>query len=143
MRWSLRDAFDAIKRWGRRVPHSSSFTASARKGKEGEDAAQKYLRQQGYRILGRNVVVHPYEIDIVAEKDDVIIFVEVRTRKPGAWVHPALSVGRAKQRSLRTAAAGYRKFHRLHDRNYRFDIIAVWMDAEGQAKLEHITNAFT
>ena len=58
-------------------------------GRHGEEIAVSYLVENGYRILGRNITFKVGEIDIVAEKDDVLCFVEVRTRSDTLQGHPA------------------------------------------------------
>ncbi|MEA3365196.1 MAG: YraN family protein, partial [Candidatus Hydrogenedentes bacterium] len=50
-------------------------------GQRGEDLATRFLRRQGYKILGRNVSFGPYELDIIAQSGDTVAFVEVKTRR--------------------------------------------------------------
>ena len=76
-------------------------------GRRGEDAAARYLKKQGYRILERNRFLGKYEIDIIAREGDTIAFVEVRTRKVLDDFPPEDSVGPRKQQHIRSAAQRY------------------------------------
>jgi putative endonuclease len=112
-------------------------------GQRGEDLATRFLRRQGYKILGRNVTLGRYELDIIAQKDDTVAFVEVKTRRSDDMADPEENVGYEKQRHIRNAAHRY-----IDQRNdptlyYRFDIIAVLLPDEGQADIRHIVDAFT
>ena len=57
-------------------------------GIKGEEAATAFLKDKGYRILERNWRMHRHEIDIVAEDDEYIVFVEVKTRTSREWGDP-------------------------------------------------------
>jgi putative endonuclease len=110
-------------------------------GDAAEDRAAVLLEAAGYRVLERNFQCREGELDIVAERDDVLCFVEVRMRSTAAWGDPALTVSRAKQRRVVRAALRYLFLHRIHGRALRFDVISVV--GRGQdAKLEHIPDAF-
>ena len=111
-------------------------------GALGEVYAARYLRDRRYTILSANYRTRLGEIDIVAEKDDILIFVEVKTRSEGMIALPAESVGTEKQRRIAMAAAQY-----LHGekpgRISRFDVIEVYLDAHGSlSDIRHIQNAF-
>ena len=69
-------------------------------GGRGERAAERFLRRKGYRILGRNVRLAVGEIDLIAEENGVIVFVEVKTRRGEAAGHPVEAVDEEKQRRL-------------------------------------------
>ena len=109
-------------------------------GRSGESLAFTYLVNQGFKILERNWRSGRDEIDLIAETDDYIIFVEVKTRKSDTFGSPQEFVTKKKQRFMIRAA---NKF--LIDRNIekeaRFDIIAVNNDHPNDP-LEHIPNAF-
>src|SRR5688572_20069595 len=85
-------------------------------GERGEDAAVRYLRRLGYRILQRqHYGGHRRfpELDIVALDGDRIVFVEVKTRRGTRKGRPADAVTPAKQRQIAKAALSYLKYHRL------------------------------
>lgn len=70
-------------------------------GKQGEDIAVRYLEQQGYRILNRNYHSRYGEIDVICERQRVIIFVEVKTRRSESYGTAEEAVTRVKQQRLR------------------------------------------
>ena len=63
-------------------------------GEQGERVTARYLRRNGYRILDRNVHLGRYEIDIIAQEDDAIVFVEVKTRRSDSYEDPAANITR-------------------------------------------------
>ena len=73
-------------------------------GKQGEEIAEKYLLQHGYEILHRNWRHSHYEIDIIAKKNEVVHFVEVKLRSSKIFGFPEESVNRKKFRFLLQAA---------------------------------------
>ncbi len=108
-------------------------------GKWGEDAAAQYLAAQGYAIVTRNWTLNHLELDIVASKDDMLVFVEVKTRKSGD-VDPVRAVNQAKRQHIIAAADAYLQMQNI-PLDYRFDIIAITGTRE-QHSIEHIPNAF-
>jgi len=108
------------------------------KGKESEDFACDYLKSKNYRIIERNFRTRRGEIDIIAEKDGVLIFVEVRSLRKGLF-NPIESIGRRKLERIIKAA----KYYLMKRRNAvcRFDVIGIIGDGE-ERSIEHIENAF-
>ena len=110
-------------------------------GHKGEDMAVAYLQEQGYCVLDCNWVNKGRkEIDIVAIKDDVIVFVEVKTRKAGSATTPISAVDGRKQHRIVLAADSYLKTHRI-DFCCRFDIIGIVYNDEA-SRIEHVEDAF-
>jgi putative endonuclease len=109
-------------------------------GRTGESIASTHLIGLGFKILERNWRFKKYEIDIIADYQDFIVFIEVKTRKDDSHGQPQDFVTRKKQRFLIKAANEYLTMNNI-DRECRFDIIAVTNGAEG-SKIEHIPNAF-
>ncbi len=111
-------------------------------GALGEVFAARYLRDRGYDIVCANYRTRMGEIDIAAEKDGVLAFIEVKTRGAGMIASPAESVDRQKQRRLTLAAAEYLRSE-PPQRRTRFDVIEVCLDrSENLAEIRHIQNAF-
>ena len=108
-------------------------------GKAGEVAAAEYLKANGYQIRHVNWHKGNWELDIVAQTDDELIFVEVKTRT-GAWEAPEDAVNTAKIRRIVAAADGYIKYFDL-DLPARFDIIAV-IGKGPDFEIDHIEDAF-
>lgn len=110
------------------------------KGKEGELLAVKYMENKGYRIVKTNWRFGSLEVDIVAENEEFVVFVEVKTRSSSRFGEPAVFVTRAKQRQLIKAAQAYMQRENI-DKEARFDIISVLKGYDG-CSLEHIESAF-
>jgi putative endonuclease len=110
-------------------------------GNRGERHAARYLRGQGFRILARGYRTPLGEIDLIARDGDVLVFVEVKSRRQG---HPAEAVTLEKQRRLTLAALQFLAHHRLlENQRARFDVIAiVWPDDRKAPSVEHFRNAF-
>ena len=111
-----------------------------RRGRKGERAAVRFLKKAGYRILDTNYQSGRYELDIIAEKDGCIVFVEVRGRQQSALQSGYDSVDKNKKHALRCAIYAYLKKHR-RIQHWRLDIIAVEWDENGKiAALRHYEN---
>lgn len=110
-------------------------------GKQGETAAAKYLKQNGYKILERNYRKTYGEIDIIAQKGENIAFVEVKTRKSDAYGTPAEFVTAGKQKKIIKAAYTYIQEHNL-DAEFTFDIVEVYLNGRKIKAMNHIKNAF-
>jgi len=110
-------------------------------GEKGEALAAEELTRLGLRILARNYSCRLGEVDLVAEEDGCLCFVEVRSRRVGAAVTPAESVNRPKQRRVVLAAKHY--LARLGEpRAVRFDVASVFLSDQGLHRVELIRNAF-
>lgn len=110
-------------------------------GQLGENIAEKHLIQKGYRIQARNVRYGKEEIDIVAQKDDRLVVVEVKTRQTAEIGEPWRAVTRKKQRHIIRCAHEYVISNNL-DIDVRFDIISI-VHNSFRTDLEHIEDAFT
>ncbi|MCL1938607.1 MAG: YraN family protein [Candidatus Azobacteroides sp.] len=108
-------------------------------GKEGEVAAVAYLKTKGYQILHVNWHFGHLELDIVAQTDDELVIVEVKTRS-NDWELPENAVNNAKIRKIISAADCYIRFFNI-DLPARFDIIWVTGKFPG-FEIEHIEDAF-
>lgn len=109
-------------------------------GRRGERLAARHLRRRGMRIIVRGYRTPHGEIDLVARDGDVLVFVEVKTRRQG---QPAEAVTPEKQRRLTLAALRFLKQHRLLEVPTRFDVVAiVWPDDRRPPVVEHFMNAF-
>jgi putative endonuclease len=113
-------------------------------GRRGEDAAARFLRRLGYRILERSSRSRPGELDLVALDGQTIVFVEVKTRRGLEAGHPVEAVTPDKQRRLTRLAVTWLKRHHLLEQPARFDVVAVIWPDEGRrpARIEHFPNAF-
>jgi len=109
-------------------------------GREGEDFAATYLKAKGYVILKRNYRYKSKEIDIIAKKDEICVFVEVKTRSGYIHEEPERAVGIKKQRFL-IEAANYFLIRNDIELESRFDVITI-KKTNTRTALNHIENAF-
>lgn len=114
-------------------------------GNFGEDEAAEYLKKNKYKILERNYKNKLGEIDIIAEKNKEITFVEVKTRQSDKFGKPFEAVNLKKQRKIILCSKAYLLNKSLYERNVHFDVIEVYgslsdgfFDFE---KINHIENA--
>ena len=110
-------------------------------GKWGEGVAADYLEQQGYSILERGWRSGHKDIDLIAFKQGILAFVEVKTRKNNAYIQPQQAVDRHKIKLLMTAANRYICNNNI-DAEIRFDIVAITGTDYSNYKIEHIEHAF-
>jgi len=111
-------------------------------GKLGEMLAQDHLESLGYRILRRNFRTREGEIDIVAKEEDVLAFVEVRTRISDEFGHPVETVGTRKQTKLRHIAAQYLQAVGGRNSEIRFDVLGIIMSEGTRPEFTLIRDAF-
>jgi putative endonuclease len=108
----------------------------------GEEIAASYLESRGYTIAARNLRTPHGEIDLVAEKDGAIIFVEVKTRSGRGYGMPEEAVTRAKRDHLLSAIAWYWQQAEGAETEWRVDVIAVMRQGTGkEIEVEHFENA--
>lgn len=115
------------------------MTIERQVGDFGEEITAEYLEENGYRILDRNYSKPFGEIDIIAIKDDLIAFVEVKTRKSDAFAYAAEAVDFYKQQRIRRASQAYLMEKNMSDFLMTFDIAEVYLDTR---KINYIENAF-
>ena len=109
-------------------------------GAIGEQLAANYLLKHGYTVLERNFIFQKAEIDIIAQKDSLLVIVEVKTRNSDFFGDPQSFVTPSKIKLLVKAANEYILMNNL-DLEVRFDIIAI-LKNKHQENIEHIENAF-
>lgn len=111
-------------------------------GNTGEDIAVEYLEKKNYKIIERNYRFGHGEIDIIAGKNNILIFVEVKTRKNLEFGPPELAVTKSKQRQVRKIAEAYLYEKNILDKDCRIDVIAIMKEEKLPPKINHIKNAF-
>ena len=92
-------------------------------GRRSEIGAADYLRSLGFKIVASSYRTKLGEVDLIAWHGDILVFVEVKARSSDA--PPEDNVGLRKQQRVIRAARAYIAQYKLHDANYRFDILAV------------------
>jgi len=117
-------------------------------GLDGELAAKEHLEAVGYRILGHRFRVGRFEVDLIAERDGVVAFIEVKTRRGTGFGRPAEAVTWGKRREMvRVAKAWEDRAGRRADGQdglvVRFDVVEVMLGRDGTvASVRHIEDAF-
>lgn len=118
-----------------------SSTKHLHTGRHGERLAKEFLAQKGYAILEQNWRYKRDEVDIIAGKNGLIIFLEVKTRTGIGFGHPEEFVTIAKEKNLERASAAYIE-EKNHQGEIRFDIISITFDKQGRHEIYHIEDAF-
>ena len=117
-------------------------TRRSRLGSRGEDLARGYLSEKGYAILETNYRCQWGEVDIIARDGQCLVFVEVRTRRGGAYGTPEESITREKAQRLIATAQSYLEERNIPGREWRIDLVSVELDQRGRLEpLRHIQNA--
>ncbi len=110
-------------------------------GNSGEAFVAEYLKGKGYIISAKNYRTRFGEIDVIAENNDEILFVEVKTRKENSYVRPYEYVNKEKQRKIFVTASIY-----LQNNGFglspRFDVAEVFVGLNGSMRLNYFENAF-
>jgi len=109
-------------------------------GHAGEKLAIGFLKKEGFSILNTNWRFRKAEVDIIAEKGNEIIFIEVKTRSTANFGEPELFVNKKKQQLMVLAANEYMQ---QKNENYeaRFDVIGIIL-SNGKFEIHHIEEAF-
>jgi putative endonuclease len=110
-------------------------------GRRGESLAKAHLENAGYEILDENWTHGKAEVDLIAYKDKVIIFAEVKARTGNGFGEPEDFVDERKQKLLVSAADEY-IYLMEHKGDVRFDIISILFDKQANYTLKHIEDAF-
>ncbi|MFH1380281.1 MAG: YraN family protein [bacterium] len=107
-------------------------------GKLGEHDALVMLNQKGYTLRESNWRCRGGEIDLVVEKGNLIVFIEVKLRQNYAYGSAEYAVHKIKQRRIVRAAVLYMKLKNLYNKDVRFDVISIMPEG-----MHHIEDAFS
>lgn len=103
----------------------------------GEKIAQCYLVNKDYEIIETNYYTKRGEIDIICQKDNCIIFVEVKTRSNLKFGTPAMAVNYTKRKHIKSVAKMYLCVNKLNNSEIRFDVVEVFIN-NGKCNINHI-----
>ncbi|WP_040246879.1 YraN family protein [Psychroserpens mesophilus] len=109
-------------------------------GQKGEELAVDFLLKHGYEILSRNYIFQKAEVDIIAQKEDVLAIVEVKTRSTNVFGNPQDFLKPKQIQRIVKAVDHFVTSHQL-DVEVRFDIIAIVKNGN-QFDIEHLENAY-
>lgn len=110
-------------------------------GRQGEEAAARYLQSQGMKVVERNLRTPVGEIDLVVKNKRILAFVEVKTRRGSTYGTPGEAVGPRKQRQIVQTAKWYLNERPHKGLQPRFDVIAITVSGDA-FQIEHIPDAF-
>ena len=111
-------------------------------GRIGERLAARHLQSLGYTILERNFRFGHREIDLIVRRGDTVAFVEVKARKGCGYGHPLEAITALKRREVERVARRWLQRHGRPWLRYRFDAVAVVVEAGTAPAIEHIPNAW-
>lgn len=114
-----------------------------RLGKWGEEAAAAYLTGNGFEILAENLRTPYGEIDLLARKDSVLVFVEVKTRSNRAYGEPEAAITEKKKAHMLAAAEAYLQSHPDQTSDWRVDVISIVRLPGDDMDLQHFENAIS
>ena len=110
-------------------------------GEAGERAAERFLQQvKAFKICERNWRHGKDEIDLIAYEDDILVFVEVKTRRAGGLVPGYFSVDDRKKKALKRAAQAYLKSLKRIPQTYRLDVVEVNHHPDKEWEILHFSN---
>lgn len=110
------------------------------KGKEAENLAANFLKQQGYEIVARNYRYQRSEIDLIVRKGSWLVFVEVKMRSSDAFGYPEEFVNYRKAKNIVFVAEQY-TYNTKYEGNVRYDVVAISM-RNGKPEIRHFEDAF-
>lgn len=125
-------------------PHRRTAFPNARRqqlAQQGEMAAQSCLVAKGYSVLGQNVRIGPWEIDIICGDGDEIVFVEVKTTSASDRYFAEERVSQGQQQRLFRAAERWLADRRLFSRPARFDLVVVEWRGDDEPLVHHHIDA--
>ena len=108
-----------------------------------ENIAATYLLSNGYSILDRNYRNKFGEVDIICQKDNIIIFVEIKSRYTNSFGSPLESVSCHKQKKIILLSKFYILYKKLSDFNIRYDVIEIYLNhLNNTYEVNHLEDAF-
>lgn len=110
-------------------------------GRWGEQKAKSFLKDKGYNIISENFRVKQGEIDLIVKKKNMLVFVEVKTRKTKFFGPPQAAVNFAKKNKIRTIAKIFLMRNNYKNYKKRFDVISIIYGNE-KINIEHYKNTF-
>lgn len=128
-------------------------TNSSLIGRMGEDLAARFLLNNGMRLVCSNFKVPigrnrrgaaiTGEIDLIALEENILCFVEVKTRSSDEFASPIAAIDLRKQRQIIRTARVYRKIFNIQGIRFRYDAVSVLLKSEKRPEIEHFKNYWT
>lgn len=111
-------------------------------GRRAEAAVARHLDSTGWDVIAMNWRFRHKEIDLIARRDDLIAFIEVKCRSGDRFGTPAEAVTVSKRRDLAAAAHAWITRNRPACAGFRFDVCCVTTGANGKLEIEHVEDAW-
>ena len=121
--------------------HASVTTSPQQLGIDGERIAERWLVHRGWRVIQRRFRSGHRDIDLVAEREGTIAFIEVKTRSGAEFGGPVEAVNWKKRRELSRSAHTWIDRHGRPGESYRFDVVGVLVTGD-RVRVRHVENAF-
>lgn len=120
---------------------SKSFSCLTKKeiGNIGESIAIEFLKKKGFRLIKRNYTIKGGEIDLIMEKDDIILFVEVKTRRTESFGYPENGLSKAQIKRIIRAIMKWQQEVKIK-KTWRCDLVGISLKKRKQATIIHLTN---
>jgi putative endonuclease len=109
-------------------------------GKKAEAITAEYFITNGFKILEKNYRFGKNEIDIIAEKEDLIVFIEVKSKNEYSDINPELLITAKKQKSIFLVANYYVEKNKLEKRRFRFDVVFIYFKSANY-EIKHFPDA--
>jgi putative endonuclease len=111
-------------------------------GNMGENLAAVFLRDKGYQLLDRNYHTRFGELDLVMLENEMVVFVEVKTRTSKKFGSPEDSINSSKMEHLQNAGLLWLQEHPKSPDDWRIDVVSIFMDRTGKIfDIKHFINA--
>ncbi len=111
-------------------------------GNQGEELATQYLLENGYQIVKRNFKFgREGEIDIIANHNNTLVFIEVKTRTNHSFGDPIEQISQRKRKNWYHAAKGFLYVNKISNQECRFDAIIIDLSKDAKEQILHIQNA--
>lgn len=101
-----------------------------------------YLTSCGWHIEAHRFRLRQHDVDLIARRDGLVAFIEVKTRGGAGWGSPAESVGWRKRRRVARVAEVWRDRYGRPSDVYRFDVVEVWVGRGGAYRVQHLPDAW-
>lgn len=126
----------------RHVGRSRHWGVDQVTGRRGEDLAHRFLRERGFHIVARNYRLSSgdAEVDLIARDGDVLVFIEVKTRRSADYGPPERAIGAQKRSKLLRAARVYVAGCRISWDRVRFDVVGIVLTPD--LHIDHAVDAF-
>ncbi|MDR1654316.1 MAG: YraN family protein [Prevotellaceae bacterium] len=111
-------------------------------GKQGEEIAKDFFVSKGFRILASNWRSGRYELDFIAENEDLTVIVEVKTRVGNVFGNPEDFITDGKMQRILRATHNYILANKI-EKNIQIDVVSIVFSKDGSHKLEHFPDAIT